>query len=68
MFRLKWNIKDAKKYWMEEAHENGKVEGEINGKVESARSLMETLHCTKEKAMELLKIPAELQPKILAML
>lgn len=64
MFRLKWNITDAKKYWMEEAHENG----EIKGKAESARSLMETMHCTKEKAMELLQIPAELQPKILALL
>jgi len=68
MFKLQWNIKDAKKYWTEEAHENGKVEGEIKGKADSARSLMKTMHCTKEKAMELLQIPTELQPKIMAML
>ncbi|WP_294157886.1 hypothetical protein [uncultured Selenomonas sp.] len=68
MFKLQWNIKDAKKYWTEEAHENGKVEGEIKGKADSARSLMKTMNCTKEKAMELLQIPTELQPKIMAML
>ena len=32
------------------------------------RTLMETLCCTREKAMDLLKIPPDLQPKILAML
>ena len=80
MFKLQWNIKDAKKYWMEEAHANGKAEGKAEGiaegkaeglnegKAESARTLMETLHCTKEKAMELLKIPPELRPKILSLL
>ena len=60
----------------------GHEEGEAEGRAASARSLMETLHCTKEKAMELLKVPActkekamellkvpaELQPKILALL
>ena len=80
MFKLQWNEKDAKKYWKEEARNQGlaegraegraegKVEGKAEGKAEAARSLMESLHCTKEKAMELLKIPAELQPKILALL
>ena len=76
MFKLQWNEKDAKKYWKEEARNQGlaegraegKLEGKAEGKAEAARSLMESLHCTKEKAMELLKIPAELQPKIIALL
>ena len=80
MFKLQWNEKDAKKYWKEEARNQGlvegraegraegKMEGRAEGKAEAARSLMESLHCTKEKAMELLKIPAELQPKIIALL
>ena len=76
MFKLQWNEKDAKKYWMEEAEAKGhakgkaegKAEGETEGRAASARSLMESLHCTKEKAMELLKIPVELQPKVLALL
>ncbi|MDD6698174.1 MAG: hypothetical protein ACI4OD_11200 [Selenomonas sp.] len=50
---------EIKKQWQE---------GHAEGKAEAARSLMESLHCTKEKAMELLKIPAELQPKVLALL
>ena len=54
---------EIKKQWQE-----GHAEGRAEGKAEAARSLMESLHCTTEKAMELLKIPAELQPKILALL
>ena len=54
---------EIKKQWQE-----GHAEGRAEGKAEAARSLMESLHCTKEKAMELLKIPAELQPKVLALL
>ena len=50
------------------ARKDGEKEGEARGRAASARSLMETLHCTKEKAMELLKIPADLQPKVLALL
>jgi len=51
-----------------EGEARGRAEGEARGRAEATRSLMESLHCTKEKAMELLKIPAELQPKILALL
>ena len=68
MFKLQWNEKDAKKYWMEEGEARGHAEGKAEGKAEAARSLMESLNITKEKAMELLKIPAELQPKVLALL
>lgn len=46
----------------------GRTEGKAEGKAESVRSLMESLNCTAEKAMELLKIPAALQPKVLALL
>jgi len=57
---------------MEEIRENGREvgreEGKMEGLIAAARSLMETLHCTKEKAMELLKIPADLRPKVLALL
>ena len=51
-----------------EARDEGRAEGKAEGKAEAARSLMESLNITKEKAMELLKIPAELQPKVLALL
>ena len=51
-----------------EARDEGRAEGKAVGKAEAARSLMESLDITKEKAMELLKIPAELQPKVLALL
>lgn len=46
----------------------GREEGRAEGRAEAARSLMESLNCTKEKAMELLKIPDDLRPKVLALL
>lgn len=60
--------REAREEGKEEGRAEGKAEGRAEGKAEAARSLMEMLHCTKEKAMELLKIPPELQPKILALL
>ena len=51
-----------------EARAEGRAEGKAEGKAEAARSLMESLGITKEKAMELLRIPTELQPKVLALL
>ena len=66
MFALKWDAEEEKKVIREESREEGREEGKAEGKAESVRSLMETLHCTKEKAMELLKIPADLRPKVLA--
>lgn len=80
MIALQWDSDVEKKVLREEGVEEGlergraegraegKTEGKTEGKAEAARSLMETLHCTKEKAMELLKIPAELRPKVLALL
>ncbi|MGN0940176.1 MAG: hypothetical protein ACI4OA_00560 [Selenomonadaceae bacterium] len=35
---------------------------------DNVKALMETLPCKKEKAMELLKVPADIQPKVLALL
>ena len=64
MFALKWDAEEEKKVIREESRE----EGEAEGRAASVRSLMESLHCTREKAMELLKIPADLQPKVLALL
>ncbi len=60
MFAFKWDAEEEKKVL--------RAEGEEKGRADSVRSLMETLHCTKEKAMELLKIPADIQPKVLALL
>ena len=80
MIALQWDSDVERKVLREEGVEEGlergraegraegKTEGKTEGKAEAARSLMETLHCTKEKAMELLKIPAELRPKVLALL
>lgn len=68
MFALKWDAEEEKKVLREEAVEEGMEKGLEQGRVEAARSLMETLNCSKEKAMELLKIPADLRPKVLALL
>lgn len=72
MIALQWDSDVEKKVLreegVEEGLERGRAEGKEEGKVEAARSLMETLHCTKERAMDLLKIPAELRPKVLALL
>ena len=68
MFALQWDADEEKK---EDVAIHGSVdsaEGETKGKAEAARSLMETLNCTKEKAMELLKIPADMQKKVLALM
>ena len=43
-------------------------EREAKSHAKDVRSLMKAMRCTKEKAMEILEIPADLQPKILAML
>ena len=34
MFKLQWNEKDAKKYWMEEAEAKGHAKGKMEGKAE----------------------------------
>ena len=76
MFALQWDADEEKKVIREEGREEGRgegraeglAEGETKGKAEAARSLMETLNCTKEKAMELLKIPADMQKKVLALM
>lgn len=52
----------------EEEKREAEARGKNNGIAESVRSLMESLHCTKEHAMELLKVPASLQPKIVTLL
>ncbi len=56
MFALKWDADEEKKV----------IQAESRAK--DVRSLMKSMRCTKEKAMELLEIPADLQPKILTML
>ena len=57
---LKWDPEEEKRVLREEAFERGHAE--------DVRAVMETFHCTKERAMEILEIPADIQPKILAML
>ena len=56
MFALKWDADEEKKV----------IQAESRAK--DVRSVMKSMRCTKEKAMELLEIPADLQPKILTML
>ncbi|MGN0941740.1 MAG: transposase [Selenomonadaceae bacterium] len=72
MFAFKWDAEEEKRVLCAESEARGEAKGKAEGVEEShakdVRSLMETLQCTKEKAMELLKIPADLQPRILAML
>lgn len=53
---------------LERGIETGEKKGDVKGRAESVRSLMESLNCTKERAMELLKVPVDLQPEILALL
>ncbi|MGN0940177.1 MAG: hypothetical protein ACI4OA_00565 [Selenomonadaceae bacterium] len=57
---LKWDPEEEKRVLRQEALERAHAE--------DVRAVMKSLNCTKEKAMELLKIPADLEPKILAML
>ncbi len=55
-----------------EAYDKGKNEGKAAGRdeqqLESVRSVMESLKCTKERALEILKVPAEKRAKLLALL
>lgn len=66
--RLREERAAAAKEAAKKAHAEGKAEGKVEGKAEAVHSLIEALDCTKEKAMDLLKIPPEMQPKILALL
>lgn len=84
MFALQWDAEEEKKVLRAEGVEEGlargraegkavgkaegKAEGRTEGTIAAVRSLMETLHCTKEKAIELLKIPDDLRPKVMALL
>ena len=84
MFALKWDADEEKKVLRAESRAEGKAEGieegeargeargevkgEAKGRAKDVRSLMKMMRCTKERAMEILEIPADLQPKILAML
>jgi len=53
---------------LERGIKKGEVEGDAKGRAASVRSLMESLNCTKERAMDLLKVPVNLRPKVLALL
>ena len=67
MFKLttmEWNLDTALKV----KHEEGRSEGRAEERVDSIRNLMETMQVTAEKAMELLKIPQQDRPHIMALL
>ena len=53
---------------MEELREESFQRGIDQGRIESIKSLMETLKYTAQQAMDLLKIPAAEQPKYMAKL
>ncbi len=64
MFAFKWDAEEEKKVLCAES----RAEGIEETQTKNVRSLMKKLHCTKERAMEILEVPPNLQPKILAML
>ena len=53
---------------MEELREESFQRGIDQGRIESIKSIMETLKYTAQQAMDLLKIPAAEQPKYMAKL
>ncbi len=54
--------------WMAEEHHAGEEKGSLKTLLTSVRSLMESLHCDKDKAMDLLKVPLDMRKKITMML
>ena len=46
---------------LRDAHKEGKIEAMLD----NVRALMASLHCDAQRAMELLKIPMDVQKKIL---
>lgn len=58
------NLRDARK----DGEKEGEAKGRLETLLENVRSLMSSLNCDARRAMELLKIPADLQPKVLALL
>ena len=68
MSLLRWNEKDAKKYWQEEAREEGREEARNDTMVSNLKNLMANLHLTAEAAMAALGVAEADYPKYLAAL
>ena len=64
MSLLRWNEKDAKKYWQEEAREDGWNDAMVS----NLKSLMANMHWTAEAAMAALGVPKSDYDKYLAAL
>ena len=54
------NLRDARK--------DGEAEGMLKNLIANVRSLMKSLNCDARRAMDLLNTPADLRPKVLALL
>jgi len=54
------NLRDARK--------DGEAEGMLKNLIANVRSLMKSLDCDARRAMDLLNTPADLRPKVLALL
>lgn len=76
MAALRWNLKDAKRVWQQEAMEDGREEGMRQGMergmergvAHSIRMIMKNTGATAEKAMEMLGIDRGSMQKYLALL
>ena len=64
MSLLRWNEKDAKRYWQEEAREEGREDTMVS----NLKSLMANMHWTAEAAMAALGVPKSDYAKYLAAL
>ena len=53
---------------LEEMRNKGRLEGEQNKLLENIRSLMETLNLTAKQAMDALKVPADEQDELRALI
>ena len=68
MVTLWYDEKEAREYWREEALEDGREKGREEERIESIRSLMQTMHLSSSEAMNALLIPPEQQKQLESLL
>ena len=68
MSLLRWNEKDAKRYWREDGLEEGLKRGKNDTMIANLKSLMANMHLTAEAAMAALGVPKSDYAKYLAAL
>ena len=57
-------IEDMRAESKAEGHAEGRAEGRFTTMLEAVRNIMSTLHYDQQKAMDLLKVPADMRAKM----